>query len=420
MMDNDTAIKITNLSKVYPLRHPRKNEAGESVHEHWALKTVSFDIKKGESVGIIGPNGSGKSTLLKILAGVTKPTTGKVEIRGKVASILDVGAGFHPELSGRENIHLNGQIHGFSKKEIENKFDEIIEFSGIGEFIEEPVKNYSNGMYLRLAFSIMANLNFDVYLFDEVMNVGDADFKKKSEDKFEELLNKKDKTIIHVSHQLNDLSNNDLFVLLRNGHLIKATSDASLLCEYIEQGYVETKGMIIYDKPFLLKDFSTFSHFEDVELISLELYQESITIVSNKDIWIKISYEKLLNENTLDVVLVISDFNDNVVFSSSPIANGIINSSREKIRNEVSCKIPSDIFVSAIYKISIRFLKNIDFVIKSNLQDIKHHINPTFKNVAIFKPEYKNSDTNIDLQKINSKYSLFMKTDWTQKNCNND
>jgi ABC-type polysaccharide/polyol phosphate transport system ATPase subunit len=165
---------------------------------------VNFEIKKGESVGIVGPNGSGKSTLLKILAGITKPTTGKVEVFGRVASILDIGAGFHPELSGRENVLLNGQIHGFSKKEIQSRFDEIVAFSGIEKFIEEPVKNYSNGMYLRLAFSIMAHLDFDIYLFDEVMGVGDEEFRKKSLLHFFE--GKGRSTYLNTSHDAGTLS----------------------------------------------------------------------------------------------------------------------------------------------------------------------------------------------------------------------
>ncbi len=197
-MKTDIAIQISNVSKVYPLRHPQMDEDGNLVHEHWALKDVSLAIKKGESVGIIGPNGSGKSTLLKILAGVTKPTHGEVKIRGKVASILDIGAGFHPELSGRENVYLNGQIHGFSKKEIASKFDEIVAFSGIEKFIDEPVKNYSNGMYLRLAFSIMAHLDFDVYLLDEVLSVGDAEFREKILELINTWNNKK--TLVVVTH----------------------------------------------------------------------------------------------------------------------------------------------------------------------------------------------------------------------------
>jgi lipopolysaccharide transport system ATP-binding protein len=197
MSSNDVAIRVENLSKKFVLQHAVKDEHGNDTHELWALKDVSFEIRKGESVGIIGPNGSGKSTLLKILAGVTKPTSGKVEIYGRVASILDIGAGFHPELSGRENVFLNGQLLGFSRKEIQSKFDEIVDFSGIEKFIDEPVKNYSNGMYLRLAFSIMAHLDFDVYLFDEVLSVGDAEFKAKS---FKILNHISNKTILNVYH----------------------------------------------------------------------------------------------------------------------------------------------------------------------------------------------------------------------------
>lgn len=202
-MNADTAIKVENLSKVYALRQPQVDENGNIIHEHWALKDVSFEIKKGESVGIIGPNGSGKSTLLKILAGVTKPTSGKVKIRGKVASILDIGAGFHPDLSGRENVFLNGQIHGFPKKEIESKFDEIVEFSEIKKFIDEPVKNYSNGMYLRLAFSIMAHLDFDVYLLDEVLSVGDENFRLKIANLVKSWKSKK--TLLIVTHDIEQI-----------------------------------------------------------------------------------------------------------------------------------------------------------------------------------------------------------------------
>lgn len=198
-MNPEIAIKVEHLSKVYPLRHSQKKEDGTVVYEHCALEDVSFEVKKGESVGIIGPNGSGKSTLLKILAGVTKPTSGKVSIRGKVASILDIGAGFHPELSGRENVFLNGQIHGFSKKEIADKFDEIVAFSGIEKFIDEPVKNYSNGMYLRLAFSIMTHLDFDVYLLDEVLSVGDQEFQNRCIEKIKELSNSQ-RTFVIVYH----------------------------------------------------------------------------------------------------------------------------------------------------------------------------------------------------------------------------
>lgn len=200
-MDNDVAIKVENLSKVFLLRQPQTDENGNVVYENWAIKDISFEIKKGSSVGIIGPNGSGKSTLMKILAGVTQPTSGKISIRGKVASILDIGAGFHPELNGRENVFLNGQIHGFSKKEIERKFDDIVTFSGIEKFIDEPVKTYSNGMYLRLAFSIMAHLDFEVYLLDEVLSVGDQEFQNQCLLKIREI-NSTGKTFLIIHHNL--------------------------------------------------------------------------------------------------------------------------------------------------------------------------------------------------------------------------
>jgi ABC-type polysaccharide/polyol phosphate transport system ATPase subunit len=214
-MSNETVIKITDLSKRYLLQKPIKQLDGSFTNELWAIKNLNLEIKKGEHVGLIGPNGSGKSTLLKILAGITKPTSGTAELNGRVASILDIGAGFHPELNGKENVFLNGQLLGFSKKEIKNKFEEIVSFSGIEKFINEPVKNYSSGMYLRLAFSIMANLDFDIYLLDEVMNVGDEEFRIKTKTIFE-----KDKTILLISHHMNEISDlTEYFVHMKNGTL---------------------------------------------------------------------------------------------------------------------------------------------------------------------------------------------------------
>lgn len=240
-MSPDNAIKVEKLSKVYPLRQPQTGENGRTMYEHWALDDISFEIKKGESVGITGPNGSGKSTLLKILAGVTKPTSGKVFIRGKVASILDIGAGFHPELSGRENVFLNGQIHGFTKKEIESKFDEIVAFSGIEKFIDEPVKNYSNGMYLRLAFSIMAHLDFDVYLLDEVLSVGDEDFRSKIYDVL--LKWKSKKTLLIITHDLEQIQSFvDKRINISNKKITLYSSqqnETNISIDYLVDDYIE-------------------------------------------------------------------------------------------------------------------------------------------------------------------------------------
>lgn len=173
-----------------------------STEEFWALKDVSFDIMPGEVVGIIGSNGAGKSTLLKILTGITPPTTGEIVMRGQVASLLEVGTGFHPELTGRENIFLNGAILGMTKKEIISKFDQIVGFAGIEKFLDTPVKYYSSGMYVRLAFSVAAHMDPDILLVDEVLAVGDAEFQKKCLGKMEEVTSDAGRTILFVSHNM--------------------------------------------------------------------------------------------------------------------------------------------------------------------------------------------------------------------------
>lgn len=175
--------------------------AATSQKEFWALSDVSFDVPEGERIGIIGANGAGKSTLLKILSRVTAPTTGRVEIRGKVASLLEVGTGFHPELTGRENIYLNGAILGMARGEIRQKFDQIVDFSGVEKFIDTPVKHYSSGMYVRLAFSVSAWLDPDILILDEVLSVGDQAFQKKCEERMRELT-KDGRTVIFVSHSM--------------------------------------------------------------------------------------------------------------------------------------------------------------------------------------------------------------------------
>jgi len=242
-MNADSVIKVENLSKVFPLHQSQTDESGNKYIEHWVLKDVSFEIKKGEIVGIIGPNGSGKSTLLKILAGVIKPTSGNVKIKGKIASILDIGAGFHPELNGRDNIFLNGQIHGFSKREVESKFDEIVKFSGVEKFINEPVKNYSNGMYLRLAFSIMVHLNFDIYMLDEVLGVGDEEFRKRIDKAICQLLSV-NKSIIFVSHNNVEIANfSDRLIKIDKGLLEEIDNNTFQDIKYRNRYYIGQKSI---------------------------------------------------------------------------------------------------------------------------------------------------------------------------------
>lgn len=170
--------------------------------EFWALRDVGFEVQKGDRVGIIGRNGAGKSTLLKLLSRVTSPTTGNIKVRGRIASLLEVGTGFHPELTGRENVFLNGAILGMKRREIQDKFDEIVEFSGVEQFIDTPVKRYSSGMYVRLAFSVAAHLDSEILIVDEVLAVGDADFQEKCIGKMNEVSTHEGRTVLFVSHNI--------------------------------------------------------------------------------------------------------------------------------------------------------------------------------------------------------------------------
>ncbi|MBK5652367.1 MAG: ABC transporter ATP-binding protein, partial [Rhizobium sp.] len=200
--------------------------------ELWALKDVGFDIAEGERVGIIGANGAGKSTLLKILSRVTTPTEGRIEIRGKVASLLEVGTGFHPDLTGKENIFLNGAILGMSAREIRRKFDQIVDFSGVGNFIDTPVKHYSSGMYVRLAFAVSAWLDPDILIVDEVLAVGDAAFQKKCAARMKELT-KEGRTVLFVSHSMssvNQMCQKALY--LENGRVVAFKSVEEATVEY--------------------------------------------------------------------------------------------------------------------------------------------------------------------------------------------
>ena len=220
--------------------------------DFWALKNISFDVPKGEILGIIGKNGAGKSTLLKILSGITEPTEGEIRIRGRVASLLEVGTGFHPELTGRENIFLNGAILGMRRAEINKNFDKIVTFAGVERFIDTPVKRYSSGMYLRLAFGVAAHLESEILLIDEVLAVGDIGFQKKCLTKMDDVT-KKGRTVIFVSHNMNaiqSLCNKTL--LLDNGFLtfIGRTEDSIskyLMFEVNNTGKIEIKNKFKHD-----------------------------------------------------------------------------------------------------------------------------------------------------------------------------
>lgn len=209
------AIRATNLGKKYQIDKARDGSCRQlcdelmqlfkgvnlKKEEFWAIQGINLEIEAGETVGIIGPNGSGKSTLLKLLARVAYPTTGQIELHGRVGALLEVGTGFHVDLTGRENIYLAGAILGMNRREVKRQFDEIISFSGVEEFLDVPVKRYSNGMFLRLAFSVMAYLRNEILIIDEILAVGDQEFQKKCLRKMEEVA-AEGRTVLFVSHQL--------------------------------------------------------------------------------------------------------------------------------------------------------------------------------------------------------------------------
>jgi lipopolysaccharide transport system ATP-binding protein len=235
-------LEIENISKRFQIHHQglpylsfRDKLTGlfkrsETKEEFWALKDISFSVAPGESLGIIGRNGAGKSTLLKILSRITPPTRGRIICRGRIASLLEVGTGFHQELSGRENIYMNGSILGMKKREIDSKFDEIVDFSGTEKFLDTPLKHYSSGMQLRLAFAVAAHLEPEVLIIDEVLAVGDAEFQKKCLRKMNDVV-KKGNTILFVSHNLSALQNLCKTALLLSGGKIHSAGPVSTIID---------------------------------------------------------------------------------------------------------------------------------------------------------------------------------------------
>ncbi|MDR2527482.1 MAG: ABC transporter ATP-binding protein [Synergistaceae bacterium] len=265
----DTVIKVETLGKKYRLTHKQpqtyialrdvladrtrrlarrffarpaeEQTAPRAAEDFWALSDVSFEVKRGERVGVIGRNGAGKSTLLKILSRITEPTVGRVCLKGRVSSLLEVGTGFHPELTGRENIFLNGAILGMSKAEIKKNFDAIVDFAGVERFLDTPVKRYSSGMYVRLAFAVAAHLETEILLVDEVLAVGDADFQKKCLGKMDEVSHKEGRTILFVSHNMpmiTSLCESGLW--LEGGKLRDSGPISSLVVKYSNHGKIGT------------------------------------------------------------------------------------------------------------------------------------------------------------------------------------
>lgn len=298
-------LEIQNISKKFRIRH--ENEPYLSLREvlvnifyndkatrevFYALKNIELNIERGQSIGIIGKNGAGKSTLLKILSRITPPTSGKIIARGRVASLLEVGTGFHPELSGRENIFLNGSILGMSKHEIKKNFDDIVDFSGVEKFLDTPLKHYSSGMQLRLAFAVAAFLENEILVIDEVLAVGDAEFQKKCIKKMEDVSQNQGRTVLFVSHNMNAINTLcEKCVYLKSGEVVQFDNT-----DIVVNNYLSNESSIILEKDFI----EGYIGDESVRLISARIINDNNkkpkSIFIHQDIGVEIIYEVLNND----------------------------------------------------------------------------------------------------------------------------
>lgn len=319
----DPIIKIEGLGKKYTIGTSEPylalrdqiggifkfNKPKKKKEEFWALKNINFEVKKGESLGIIGRNGAGKSTLLKILSQITPPTTGKITLNGRVASLLEVGTGFHPELTGRENIYLNGAILGMTRREIKKKFDEIVAFSEIEKFLDTPVKRYSSGMYVRLAFAVAAHLEPEILIVDEVLSVGDVQFQKKCLGKMHDVA-EGGRTVLFVSHNIgaiNQLCEN--CILLDKGKIIAQGKTQEITKKYLTIALGK-------DAVFTQKsDKTKVMNLRKVSLVGENSANASVSY--DEDIKIKIEYEVNKTVNNAIVWIALQTMEGVVAFCSS-------------------------------------------------------------------------------------------------------
>jgi lipopolysaccharide transport system ATP-binding protein len=352
-----TVIKVENLSKKYTISHERTErytalrdviarrvkstfqsktakEKAAGTEDFWALSDLSFDIKQGDRVGIIGRNGAGKSTLLKILSRITEPTRGRISIKGRVASLLEVGTGFHPELTGRENIFLNGTILGMNRVEIKDKFDEIVAFAEVERFLDTPVKRYSSGMYVRLAFAVAAHLEPEILIVDEVLAVGDAQFQKKCLGKMEDVSKTEGRTILFVSHNtgaIKNLCNKGIY--LKKGQLALDGTVDEVLHTYLSE----------------MMDISKSATFENPIIRKLSVEQ--------KDDVLEINFSYAC-ERPLKIPcfgFVISDELGNPVTGTNPIKSGIRDFGVPKTSGDFRVILTSPKLMDGIYFLSIWF-----------------------------------------------------------------
>lgn len=317
----------------------------------WALRNVDFEVKQGEVMGIIGRNGAGKSTLLKILSRTTSPTKGELKIRGRVASLLEVGTGFHPELTGRDNVFLNGTIMGMTRKEIAKKFDAIVDFAGVERYIDTPVKRYSSGMYVRLAFAVAAHLEPEILIVDEVLAVGDAEFQKKCLGKMSEVSTRDGRTILFVSHNMTAVKNLCSTVMyMTNGAVHEIGPTNQVINSYLSH-YVNSSLFQEFANP----EEAPGNQFVSVKRIEIvpKLSSDTDPITIDKEVDIEFEFWNNIEGAVLNISLGIYTIADEhvcqVVSNMATLPKGLCKS---------VCKIPANFLNDGIYKISILIVQD--------------------------------------------------------------
>lgn len=316
----------------------------------WALKDINFQIEQGQAVGIIGRNGAGKSTLLKLLSRVTKPTTGAIKYKGRIASLLEVGTGFHPEMTGRENIYLNGAILGMTRREITRKFDEIVDFAGVERYIDTPVKRYSSGMYVRLAFAVAAHLESEILIVDEVLAVGDAEFQKKCLGKMGDVTKGEGRTILFVSHNMTavkELCNSG--ILMKNGQISYQGDMLDTVLEYQKDYELSTS----YQSTNLESAIGN-ENIKILEFSTRPIKGEIIDIDSG--IRVKLQFYNNLSEINLDATLELRNFEELVIYHVGKLISQ--NSDSKKGIYTLEFDMPAGMLNAGNYYFKLMFGKN--------------------------------------------------------------
>ena len=346
---------------------------GDTVEEVWALKDVSFEIRRGEVVGIIGHNGAGKSTLLKVLSRITEPSAGRVTVKGRVASLLEVGTGFHPELTGRENIYLNGAIMGMSRQEIKIKFDEIVAFAEVENFLDTPVKRYSSGMYVRLAFAVAAHLEPEILVVDEVLAVGDAEFQKKAIGKMQDVSKGEGRTVLFVSHNMGAIQRLcKKAVLIVDGHIAGIGNTDKIIREYLNYNCKGANSTISLSEN--KNRIGNDNIFKNISILSEG--QTTSNVRMGKDLKFVIEYEIVKCIKDPRIGIIISDEYGQRIVNFSPTHQSTKDLLRGiPYRGHIICDIRSHNLISGRYYATLVFangnqdLDKIDSAISFDIVD---------------------------------------------------